>query len=219
MATILVIEDRPLDRNFLTGILRTQGHEIIEASDGHETLDTLAQICPDVVISDILMPTVDGYAFVRRMRGIPALAATPVIFYTAAYHEREARALAHQCGVVDILTKPSAPDVIRATVDAALDSKTRPPLGPLDHADVDREHLHLVSSTLAARIDRFDAEKERMRAVLEGAEQVAAERHPLTLIYKVCSEARHVTLAQHAVVGLLTENGSIDEGNALHHWP
>jgi signal transduction histidine kinase/FixJ family two-component response regulator len=211
MATILVIEDRPLDRTLLTGILRTQGHEIIEASDGHETFDTMAQIGPDVVISDILMPTVDGSGFVRRMRGIPALAATPVIFYTAAYHEREARALAHQCGVVDILMKPSTPDMIRATVDAALDSRTRLPIAPLDHADVDREHLHLVSSTLAARIDRFDAEKERMKAVFEVAEQVAAQRDPRALIYKLCAEARHVTLAQHAVIGLLAEDGSTRE--------
>lgn len=208
MATILVIEDRPFDRNLLTGILRTQGHEIIEASDGHETFDMLAQISPDVVISDILMPTVDGSGFVRRMRGIPALAATPVIFYAAAYHEREARALAHQCGVVDILMKPSTPDMIRATVHAALDSRTRQPIAPLDHADVDREHLHLVSSTLAARIDRFDAEKERMKAVFEVAEQMAAQRDPRALIYKLCAEARHVTLAQHAIVVLLTEDGS-----------
>ena len=99
MATILIIEDRPIDRKLLTAILRTRGHEIVEASDGKEALDTLAEISPDLVISDILMPTVDGYEFVRRMRETPALAATPVIFYTAAYHEREARALAHQCGV------------------------------------------------------------------------------------------------------------------------
>ena len=60
------------------------------------------------MISDILMPTVDGYEFVRRLRGIQGFEHTPVIFYTAVYHEREARVLAQQCGVTDILTKPSA---------------------------------------------------------------------------------------------------------------
>src|SRR5579862_4043102 len=46
-----------------------------------------------------------------------------------------------------------------------------------------------------------------MRAVLEVAEQVAAERDPVAMFYKLCAEARHVTLAQHAVAGLLTEEG------------
>jgi CheY-like chemotaxis protein len=97
MATILIIEDRPLDRQLLTAVLRTRGHQIMEATDGQEALDTLPQIVPDVVISDILMPTADGCEFVRRMREIPALATTPVIFRAATYHEQEARALAHQC--------------------------------------------------------------------------------------------------------------------------
>ena len=53
------------------------------------------------------MPTMDGYEFVLQVRAIPAVAAPPVIFYTATYHEREARALAERCGVRDIITKPS----------------------------------------------------------------------------------------------------------------
>ena len=108
MASILIVEDRPIDRKLLATILRTRGHEIVEASDGKEALDALKQISPDLVVSDILMPRLDGYEFVRRMREIPELAATPVIFYTATYHEREARALAYRCGATDVLTKPSA---------------------------------------------------------------------------------------------------------------
>ena len=61
------------------------------------------------MISDILMPTVDGCEFVRRLRRLPGSTHTPVIFYTATYHQREARSLAEECGVADILTKPSEP--------------------------------------------------------------------------------------------------------------
>jgi len=211
MATILIIEDRQPDRNLLTTILRTRGHEILEASDGQEALDLLAQTGPDLVISDILMPTLDGYDFVRRMRTMPARAATPVIFYTATYHEREALALARQCGVFGILTKPSPSQVILATVDAALGSIVQMPSAPLDRAGFERGHLDLVSTTLAARIDQFEAEKDRMNAVLAVAQQIAAERDPHSLLNKVCAEARDVTLAQHAVVGLLPEEGSSRE--------
>jgi CheY-like chemotaxis protein len=211
MATILIVEDRPLDRKLLMTILRTRGHDIVEASDGQEALDILARITPDLVISDILMPTVDGYDFVRRMREIPALAATPVIFYTATYHEREARALAHQCGVFDILTKPSAQQVILEMVDAALGTSPPTSGAPLNRAEFDSEHLRLVSSTLAARIDRFDAEKERTRAVMSAAEQIAAERDPRALLDKLCTGARHMTLAQHALAGLVTDEGATRE--------
>ena len=89
MAVILILEDRAIDRTLLATVLRSAGHAVIEASDGVEGLRLAEGIPPDLVISDILMPTMDGYEFVRRMRDVPALARTPVIFYTATYHERE----------------------------------------------------------------------------------------------------------------------------------
>ena len=207
MAIILIVEDRPIDRKLLATILRTRGHEIVEASDGKEALDALKQISPDLVVSDILMPRLDGYEFVRRMREIPELAATPVIFYTATYHEREARALAHRCGATDVLTKPSAPNLILATIDAALDSSRHAPSPPLDRPEFDREHLHLVGSALAVRTDRLEAEKERMAAVLEVAAELAGDRDPFTMLNTLCSRMRHLTLAQHAVIGLLSPDG------------
>ena len=55
---------------------------------------------PDLVITDVLMPVMDGYEFVRQLRLDPATSAIPVVFYTAHYGEREARALALSSGVV-----------------------------------------------------------------------------------------------------------------------
>jgi signal transduction histidine kinase len=206
MATILIVEDRPIDRTLLATILRTRGHEIVEAADGKEALDALKQMSPDLVVSGILMPRLDGYEFVRRMREIPELAATPVIFHTETYHECEARALAHRCGATDVLTKPSAPNLTLATIDAALDS-TRHGSPPLDRPAFDREHLHLVGSALALRTDRLEAEKDRMAAVLEVAAELAGDRDPFTMLNRLCSRMRHLTLAQHAVIGLLSPDG------------
>jgi CheY-like chemotaxis protein len=203
MATILIIADRPLDRTLLTAVLQTAGYKTVEASDGPEALDALAQISPDVIISEILMPSLDGREFVQRMRAIPALARTPVILSTAMYHEREARALADLCGAFGILTTPTAPQVLLATVVAALGSSTRLPSAPLDRTDFDHEHLH------TGRQDRpLRGERERMTAILDVAKQLAAERDSLALIYTVCAEARRATLSQHAIVGLLTAEGS-----------
>src|SRR6185503_17793333 len=125
MPITLIVEDRPVDRQFLSTLLTSAGHTVVEASDGIEALRLAERRVPDLVISDILMPTIDGSEFVRRLREVAVLASTPVIFYTPTYHEREARALARQCGVTKILTKPGQPDVILATVDAALKSRER----------------------------------------------------------------------------------------------
>ena len=99
MASILIVEDRPADRKFLTKLLESDGHEVIGATDGDEALSLVSKARPDLVISDILMPTVDGFELVRRLRENPALTETRVIFYTATYHEREVQSLARQCGV------------------------------------------------------------------------------------------------------------------------
>src|SRR5258708_4994048 len=125
MASILIVEDRPLDRKFLSRLLESDGHVVTGASDGGEALTLVLRTHPDLVISDILMPTVDGFEFVRRLRENSESADIPVIFYTATYHEREAQSLARQCGVVDILTKPSNPKTILDKVNAALEHGLR----------------------------------------------------------------------------------------------
>src|SRR5260221_8956523 len=159
MATVLIIEDRAIDRKLLATILRTEGHEVIETSDGAEALRALNDRKPDLVISDILMPSVDGYEFVRRLRENAAFTTLPVIFYTATYHEREARALAEQCGVVDILLKPSAPATILTAVTSAMGSAPQR-LALADRATFDREHVNVVNSTLMSRLSQFRADPE-----------------------------------------------------------
>ena len=208
MATILIVEDRPNDRALLTATLQTGGHQIVQASDGEEALELLSQINPDLVISDILMPTLDGHEFVRRMRERATRPATPVIFYAAPYHVREARTLAARCGVFEVLTKADAPQSIVAAVDAALGSRVPAPGARIVAADLGREPVMADTWAPTGVIDDGDAETERMKAVLEVAEQIAVQRTALDVINTVCVEARHATLARHAVVGLLTDEGS-----------
>src|ERR1043166_3936030 len=112
MASILIVEDRPIDRKLLATVLTSGGHRVLEATDGIDALRLLHRDRPDLVISDILMPTMDGYELVRQIREISDVSRVPVIFYSATYHERQAKTLAQQCGVAAILTKPSAPSAI-----------------------------------------------------------------------------------------------------------
>ncbi|MGZ8320032.1 MAG: EAL domain-containing protein [Telluria sp.] len=119
-ATILIVDDHVLNREFLRALLGYGGHRLVEAANGVEALKVARAERPDLVISDILMPNMDGYELVRALKADPDTAATPVIFYTALYREREASRMAADCGVRWVLPKPSAPDVILRTVHEAL---------------------------------------------------------------------------------------------------
>src|ERR1051325_9683091 len=99
MPKILVIEDDPPGREFLSQLLRYRDFTVLEASHGAEGLDLARRERPDLVISDIVMPTMDGFELARQLRGGPDLATTPIVFYTASYHGAEAMLLAETCGV------------------------------------------------------------------------------------------------------------------------
>src|SRR4029078_12115385 len=109
MATILVVDDHPTNRAFLVTLLSNAGHHLHAAADGAEALAVVRAALPDLVIADVLMPTMDGYEFVRQLRLDQAIAHTPVVFYAATYLEQEAQALAHDCGVAHVLVKPVPP--------------------------------------------------------------------------------------------------------------
>src|SRR6202023_2520981 len=95
-------------------------HRLLQGADGDEALAIVKVEHPDLVIADILMPTMDGSELIRRLRADPVTADIPVILCTLHYHEQEARALAHACGVAHVLNKAGEPEVVLRTVKAAL---------------------------------------------------------------------------------------------------
>jgi diguanylate cyclase (GGDEF)-like protein/PAS domain S-box-containing protein len=120
MALILVVDDWPINREFLATLLRYAGHEVIEAGDGAAALAQMQTDVPDLLITDILMPVMDGTELARRVAGIPALANVPIIFYTATYRLSEAQTMAAACGVTTVLPKPSAPQQVLDAVHGEL---------------------------------------------------------------------------------------------------
>jgi len=120
MPTILVVDDHPTNRKLIKAVLGYEFYRVLEASDGSEGLAKARIEHPDLVITDILMPTMDGFEFVRQLRADASLAQTRVIFYTATFLEGEARQLANACGVSHLILKPAEPQEILSTVHAAL---------------------------------------------------------------------------------------------------
>ena len=103
---------------------------MVEAADGREGLAAVQAEHPDLVITDVLMPVMDGYELVRQLRLDPATSRIPVLFYTAPYGEREARALALSSGVPYVLTKPAEPQEVLKIVGRVLSGESEPELPP-----------------------------------------------------------------------------------------
>src|SRR6476661_7399796 len=82
-ATILIVDDLSANRKFLVKLLAGAGHRMLEAANGGDALALAKTEKIDLVITDVLMPVMDGYEFVRLLRLDPTTSAIPVVFHTA----------------------------------------------------------------------------------------------------------------------------------------
>ncbi|MBL8482630.1 MAG: diguanylate cyclase, partial [Rhodocyclaceae bacterium] len=163
MATIAIVDDNPWNRELLETVLNAFGHRTTSAEDGAQALDAVRREMPDLVICDILMPVVDGYEFVRAVRGDPALANLPVIFCSAHYLEEEAGRLARACGVAEILAKPCEPEEILAAVARALDAGTSVPELPQEE-EFERDHRQLLTDKLSEKVLELEDTNRKLGA-------------------------------------------------------
>jgi CheY-like chemotaxis protein len=102
---VLVAEDAPYLRFAFGRLLRMYGFEVREANDGREAIDVIGEFRPDLVLTDLMMPVMDGFELIRRLHDDPATASVPVVAITAdatEHAERQAR----DAGAIDVITKP-----------------------------------------------------------------------------------------------------------------
>ncbi|MEV4282942.1 hybrid sensor histidine kinase/response regulator [Actinoplanes xinjiangensis] len=153
MATVMVVDDVAANREIVRMLLGFRGHDVIEAHDGADALRLAHAHHPDVVVSDVLMPGIDGLELVHRLRADPdrEAAQAPVIFYTANYLEPETRPIAEACGVSQVVLRSQDPDALLDAIDTALAA------GPVDisvTADEDfaQTHLQTVNAKLIEKV-------------------------------------------------------------------
>lgn len=102
---VLLVEDAPFLRYAFGRLLRMHGFEVMEANDGREALDCIDAFRPQLVVTDLMMPVMDGVELIQRLRADPKTADLPVLAITAdASSQAEARA--REAGAVDFVTKP-----------------------------------------------------------------------------------------------------------------
>jgi signal transduction histidine kinase/DNA-binding response OmpR family regulator len=213
VAKILVADDHSQNRDYLVDLLRHCGHELIQAGDGVEALKRVRADLPDLVIADLLMPAMDGYELVRRMRSDPAIARTPVIFHSSAYDEGEVRPLAAACGVEHILRKPAQPQTVLELVGLILGTAQRPIPDSQPPVDFDREHLRLLTDKLSQKANALENANARLNMLIELGTNLALDQRPEHLLTYGCDSAQAILDAESAAIGVLDESGQ----QFLHH--
>lgn len=116
---LLVVDDEPNLLRAVAACLKAENYEVSTARSGHEALMQLAESVPDLIISDIRMPGMDGFKLARQLRGSPRTALVPIVFLTAK-DETADRIEGFRAGIDAYLTKPFEPDELIAVVNAIL---------------------------------------------------------------------------------------------------
>jgi CheY-like chemotaxis protein len=114
---ILVVDDEPETRRLIKWILVESHAEVVTASSAAEALPLMTTVAPDILISDIGMPVVDGYEFLKQIRSLDSARGgkVPAIALTA-FASREDEAKSHAAGFSVHISKPIVPDDLTATV-------------------------------------------------------------------------------------------------------
>lgn len=164
MSRILLVDDKPENLLYLRTLLEASGHAVETAVHGLDALSKARARRPDAVISDLLMPVMDGYTLLRHWRTDESLRRVPFLVYTATYTEDDDERLALDSGADAFLRKPAEPQVLLAHLRDALARPHRNPeeLGTAQESDL----LKLYNERLIRKLEKRSLElEEAYRAV------------------------------------------------------
>lgn len=162
MAVVLVVDDIEADRRLAAALLRHHGHDVLEASDGKRGLALAREARPELVLSDIVMPSMDGFELARRIRSDRLLKTTAVVLWTANTIGRRVEELARACGVSRIIPKPAEAAQLLDMLEVAL-SSPRPDVPPSSEGEgFERQHLQLLTNALYERIEDLKAARRAL---------------------------------------------------------
>jgi CheY-like chemotaxis protein len=116
---ILIVDDNPANRLLIRRVLADEGHSLLEANDGLSALAKIRSEKPDLMLLDIMMPLMNGYAVIARVRGQLGLTDLPIIIMSSK-GEAESKSLAMDLGADAYLTKPFVPSELKAKINSFL---------------------------------------------------------------------------------------------------
>jgi signal transduction histidine kinase/DNA-binding response OmpR family regulator len=165
---ILIVEDDVNSRIYMERALTSQGYSVASAENGVVALEKAESSPPDLIISDIMMPEMDGFELCRRVKTDERLLDIPFVFYTATYVDQKDEKLGMALGASRFLIKPMELEelfcAIKAVIDENLQKSLVVPLQPLaGKTDLDRMQLEVLARKLDKKVRELEEEREALR--------------------------------------------------------
>lgn len=172
MTRILIVDDM-LDHLFLLeGILREGGYAVTTVQNGAEALQSARSAPPDLVITDLLMPVMDGYTLCREWRADKHLQQIPLIVYTATFTEKQDESLALSLGADRFVLKPQDGDILLGIIQDVLASERRAVQHPADMPEIQETVvLKEYSEALFRKLEKKMADLEEANRELAKSEE------------------------------------------------
>ncbi|MFD1161036.1 sigma 54-interacting transcriptional regulator [Hwangdonia seohaensis] len=183
MKTILIVDDILENLYLLRVILEKADFTVVEAKDGEDALKKLHKTRVDLIISDILMPVMDGYMFCQACKKNELFKNIPFVFYTSTYTEKSDEDFALKLGADRFLRKPTDPDKILQVVQKLLALDNPPVKSKGGTQFTEKEALKLYSNRLIRKLEKKNLDLEKEIFEREKVEQkLINENHVLDLI-------------------------------------
>ena len=182
-ARILVVDDQRSNVEMLAGVLKARGYTVHTALDGQQALEQVRELHPDLVLSDILMPNLDGYDLCRRLRAAPETALLPVILITSLDAQGE-RIKGLEVGADDFLSKPINWEELFARVRSLLRVKAlQDELKDVNEKLAERVRDQVASIERLSRLKRFFSKPVAEAIVAGGEEILEPHRREITAVF------------------------------------
>jgi len=230
MRRVLIADDNPRNNYLLEAILKGNGYEVVPAQNGAEALDRAREAPPDLIVTDILMPVMDGFELCRQWKADAVLKTIPFIFYTATYTDPKDEKFALSLGADRFLTKPQKPDALLRAIQEVLagtGGKTPGAQGPLegDEMEVLRQYNEVLFRKLEKKIQELETEiAERKTAEQQRELVIRALEHKndelARFTYTVSHELKNPLITIQGFAGLIEDElarGAPEPAKLLEH--
>lgn len=187
---LLIVEDDPDILRLLDAALTFKGYKVIKARNGEEGLEIIQKQHPAMVIADIMMPKMDGFGLIHRLRIHPETRDIPVVFITATYVTREDRSFALRLGATRFLQKPLDLEKFLGTITDLLKQGLPTMIQPLSDLEFYQEYGKRLEAKLLEKNKQI-AREERLlgteadrqdQALLASLQRDVAERDELKFL-------------------------------------
>ncbi len=167
---IIVAEDDENSRILQHAIFEAAGHQVVSASNGRDAYAKIEAERPDIVVSDIMMPEMDGYALCRALKSNPDMSSIPFIFYSATFTGESDRMLAEELGGSLFLVKPMDPDEFLSAVEGVLGARqSARPVRDVPALDLDAIDAKYANA-LARKLDKKVTELKQATSELKSTQ-------------------------------------------------